>query len=412
MPRNNTMSTELAKKYNWNELEVTKELVEIGESLDNVVKLTGALALKENTIEIRKKLFHALSLQKKGPSEEGLSALDKGEERVSNRAANASAAADTKGITGAHKDKMIADAIAKERNLLEERAKKQQLDLEEKLKEAKRQLELAEKSKKEAEDKAIIANAAAEHQDAQQKSEAVGTRARKGTADSTKEKLEELLKRVKRKHMEGQQIEDDDFEDVEVVKRRKKEEAVEKRRQAAVEKYKLKHNISDEEANEKFEQDEIKREENRAKAAEKRKKEKEETLKEQFLPEIQAELKTEREKVGALEKTLTEIKQELREEQDFSKDKKKENKKQIKNLKVEHNEVKEEVAEEKRKNEVANKVFQLLINEHGVDKKLVKKLQKNVIEEMNALDDEEGEEGGEEEEEEGGPSEQAEVMAE
>ena len=94
-------------------------------------------------------------------------------------------------------------------------------------------------------------------------------------------------------------------------------------------------------------------------------------------------------------------------------------KKQIKNLKVELDEVKEEVAEEKRKNEVANKVFQLLIKEHEVDKKLVKKLQKNVIEEMNLErvrggtrkleGGEEGEEEEEEEEEESGSAEQAEI---
>ena len=94
-------------------------------------------------------------------------------------------------------------------------------------------------------------------------------------------------------------------------------------------------------------------------------------------------------------------------------------KKQIKNLKVELDEVKEEVAEEKRKNEVANKVFQLLIKEHEVDKKLVKKLQKNVIEEMNLErvrgatrkleGGEEGEEEEEEEEEESGSAEQAEM---
>lgn len=402
MPRKDSMATEVSRIYDWTKFPVPKELVEVGEALDKAVKLTGALScpvaarqaleLKENAIDIRQKLFHALTLYKKDPSEEGLSALDKAEERVSNRAAIASSAADTKGITGALKDKMIADAVAKERNILEEKAKKQTLELEEKLKESQRQIELAEKRKKEAEDKVIIAQAAVEHQDAQRKSEAVGTRARTETADAAKEKLEQLIKRVKRKHMEGQQIEDDDFEDVDVVKRRKKEEVIEKRREAALEKYKSKDGMSEEEAQEQFELDEIKREENRVKAAEKRKREKQEAMKEQFLPEMQTELKTEREKVQALEKTLTEVQQELREEQDSTKDKKVEVKKKINNLKAELNEIKEEVAEEKRKNEVANKVFQLLVKEHGVDKKLLKKLQKVIIEEMNACDEEPEEE--------------------
>ena len=61
----------------------------------------------------------------------------------------------------------------------------------------------------------------------------------------------------------------------------------------------------------------------------------------------------------------------------------------------------------------------MLIKEHGVDKKLVKKLQKNVIEEMNLErvrggtrkleGGEEGEEEEEEEEEESGSAEQAEI---
>ena len=373
--RQNTMSTELAKVYEWKDLEVSEELVEVGKSLDKAIKLTGALELKENAVEIRKNLYHALSLQQKGPSEEGLSALDKGEERVSNRAANAASAADTQGITGAHKDKMIAEAVQKERAALEEKAKQQQLELEEKLKESKRQLELAEKAKKEAQDKATLADAAAAHQDAQLKSDQTGTRARVEAADAAKKHLEETLKRLKRKRDHGEEFEDADFEEVQVPKRKKADELREERLQDAIRKA-----GDDEEGRAQFEADEAKREEKTKKAAEKRQKKKEEEFKEQFLPEMQKELKTEREKVAALESTLSELQEELREQSESSTDKKKQTKKEIKSLKAELDETKELLEAEQDNLSVVKEVIKELIANHGIERKLVKSITKAINE--------------------------------
>lgn len=369
------MSTELSKVYVWKDLEVSEELAEVGIALDKAVKLTGALELKEGAVEIRKSLYHALSLQKKGPSEEDLSALDKGEERVANRAAIASSAADTQGITGAQKDKMIAEAVQKERALLEEKAKKQQLENEEKLKESIRQAELAEKAKKEAQDRCIIATAEAKHQEAQHKSDQTATRARVEAAEQAKKQLEDTLKKLKRKRQDGEEFDDDDFADVQVTKRKKADELREERLQAAIEKA-----GDEEQGRELFEVEEAKREEKREKAMEKRQKKKEEEFKEKFLPELQKELKTEREKATALETTLSELQEELREQSDASRDKKKEVKKELKNLKSELEETKDILDTKQNNFEVARAVIKELISKHGVDQKLVKSITKTINE--------------------------------
>jgi DNA repair exonuclease SbcCD ATPase subunit len=369
------MSTELSKIYDWKDLEVSEELMEVGKSLDKAVKLTGALELKENAVEIRKSLYHALSLQQEGPSEEGLSALDKGEERVSTRAAIASSAADTQGITGAHKDKMIAEAVQKERTALEEKAKKQQLELEEKIKESKRQLELAEKAKKEAQDKCTLADAEAKHQDAQRASDQTATRARVDAAEGAKKHLEDTLKRLKRKRQDGEEFDDDDFAEVQVTKRKKADELREERLQKAIEKA-----GDEQQGHELFEIEEAKREEKAKKATEKRQKKKEEELKEQFLPEMQKELKTEREKVTALETTLSELQEELREQSETSTDKKKQTKKEIKSLKTELEETKDMLDTKHNDCEVAREVIKELISNHGIDRKLVKSIAKTINE--------------------------------
>ena len=383
MPRNSSlMSTELAKKYNWKELEVSDELCEIGKSLDEAVKLTGAIELYQNTVDIRTKLYHALSLQKKGPSEEGLGALDKGEERVSNRAAIASSAADTQGITGVHKDKMIAEAVQKERLILEDKAKKQQLEMEQKLQESTRQLELAEKSKKDSEDKCTLANAAAEHQDAQLQSEQAATRSRVKAAEDAKTALQDTLKRMKRKHQDGEQLEDDDFGDVQVVKRKKTDELREERLQKAIDK------AGDEDkGREEFEIAEGKREEKREAAAEKRQKKKEEGFKEQFLPELNRELKTEREKVVALESTLTELQEELTHQSHSSSGKKKESKKELKALKTVLEETKDLLDTKENDFKVAKMVIRELIKVHGVDKDLVRSINNAINEKLQVQAD-------------------------
>ena len=253
------MSSELATVYDWKQLHVSSELEELGSAMDKASKLTGALELKEALVDIRKDYYHALSMQKKDESEQeasGVSALANGEARVSNRAAVASSAADTQGVTGAEKDKMIAEAVAKERAALEEKAKKQEEELQKKLDEAKAQRESAEKNKKEAEDKHKVAVAEAERAGAEMNAELHRTRQASKAEGAAKEKLEAILANIRRKRDNGEAIEANDFgEAPEAKKRKTAEELKEERRQKLIEKA-----GDEEEGNRLFEEKEEERE--------------------------------------------------------------------------------------------------------------------------------------------------------
>jgi hypothetical protein len=215
------MSGAVSKVYDWKELEVSVEFTELGKAMDDASKLTDVEELKERMKEIRRDYYHALSFQKKGLSEEGVTAIDNGEARVSNRAAIASSAADTQGITGAEKDKLIAEAEAKERAKVMDIAKKQEEVLQKKLDEAKSQRESAEKNKKDAEDKHTIAVAEAERERAEMKAELQRTRNREKTHLEAKAKLAAILANVRRKQDNDEAIVADDFGDAPAPKKRK-----------------------------------------------------------------------------------------------------------------------------------------------------------------------------------------------
>ena len=203
---------------------------------------------------------------------------------------------------------------------------------------------------------------------------------------------------MKRKHQDGEQLEDDDFGDVQVVKRKKTDELREERLQKAIDK------AGDEDkGREEFEIAEGKREEKREAAAEKRQKKKEEGFKEQFLPELNRELKTEREKVVALESTLTELQEELTHQSHSSSGKKKESKKELKALKTVLEETKDLLDTKENDFKVAKMVIRELIKVHGVDKDLVRSINNAINEKLQVQADaglvapqEEGGEGQEE----------------
>lgn len=231
------MTDEISKTYDWTELHVSKELADLGKNMDSATKLTGAQELKESLVEIRKDYFHALSLQKEGPSEEGLTATDNGEARVANRAAIASSVADTNGITGAEKQQLIAEAEAKERVKVMDVAKKQEEVLQKKLDDAKSQREAAEKKTKDAEDKHKVAVAVAERQRAEMQAELQRTRNREKIELEAKAKLEAILLNVRRKRDNDEAIDVDDLGDAPAPKKRKNaEEKKEERLQKLIEK--------------------------------------------------------------------------------------------------------------------------------------------------------------------------------
>lgn len=231
------VSDELSTVYDWKELEVSEELTKLGENMDTASTLTGAQELKEILIDIRKDFYHALSLQKKAPCEEGVTAIHNGEARVSNRAAIASSAADTQGITGAEKDKLIAEAEAKERTKVMDIAKKQEDVLQKKLDDAKSQRESAEKNKKDAEDKHQIAVAEAERERAEMQAELQRTRNREKTELEAKAKLEAIIENIRGKRANDEVIDAEDLADAPASKKRKTaEEMKDDRLQKLIEK--------------------------------------------------------------------------------------------------------------------------------------------------------------------------------
>jgi hypothetical protein len=235
--QNNAISSELSRVYDWKDLNVSNELTAVGKELDEAVKLSGAVELREKMVNMRKQLYHALSMEKQGPSEEGLTAADKAEERVHNREAIASSTADARGITGAEKEKLIAEAMAKERAKVMESVKKQEEELQRKLEEAKAQSELAERHKQEAEQRQQIATAEAERERAEMEAELQRTRSRAKAEEDSKSKLEAILTNVRRKRDNEEHIDDADLAEAPAPKKRKTaEEAAEERLQKLIEK--------------------------------------------------------------------------------------------------------------------------------------------------------------------------------
>lgn len=282
--KSSAMSNELSKVYEWNDLHISEELVAVGKELDQAVQLTNAVDLKDKMLGMRKQLFHALSIEKQGPSEEGLTAADKAEERVQNREAIASSAADARGITGAEKDRLIAEATTKERAKLMESVKKQEEEMQQKLDEAKAQRELAERLKQEAEQRQQIAAAQAEREKAEVDAELQRTRSRARAEEESKTKLEAILTNVRRKRQNEESIDEADLAEAPAPPKKRKtaEEAAEERLQKLIDK------MGDEEEGRRLYQ---KQEDDRTKAKEKKAADKEQALREKLCSELEHERK-------------------------------------------------------------------------------------------------------------------------
>ena len=360
---------------------MSEEFDDVVKTLDQRVKLTSAQDLKDSILEIRSKVFHALSMEKKGPSEEGLGALDKSEERVSNRAAIASSVADTKGITGAHKDKLIADEVAKERTKQEEIAKKQQDALRKKLEDAKLQVEAAIASKTEAENKSKLAAATVEQQDAQLEAEKQGTRARVKKAEEVAVKtkadlqaLNEKMQNMKRKFEEGEQLDNADFDDVSNAKPAKQRKTADELKDERLQKAVADADGDEEEGRQIFNANEELREEKRQAAADRRRSKQEAETRMKFLPEMQQELKTEQAKTACLTQTLGEAQEENRQLTKTYRDTLKTKKQELRQLAEDVAELTDSLENEKHRKVVTKHVMGELVKTHGVDKKLIDEL--------------------------------------
>ena len=54
--QNSAISSEISKVYDWKDLNVSNELTAVGEELDEAVKLSGAVELREKMVNMRKQL--------------------------------------------------------------------------------------------------------------------------------------------------------------------------------------------------------------------------------------------------------------------------------------------------------------------------------------------------------------------
>jgi len=230
MPRTSrsaAASTTLAKEFDWSEITLSDDLVQFGKSLDELVasdpeKLTKAV-LAQKLKELRDQYMHAATAAAaQGPREEGVEDDEKDESRVANRAANAASAAATQGKTGAAADKLVADAMAKEREKLAVKAKADALELAKATEAANKKVAAAEKAERDAKNKADVAEKAVVAEVAEKEAELVRTRARLKASEDAKAKLEAAAK--KRPVEEGAGEEEEEEEEPPAKKARKTKE--------------------------------------------------------------------------------------------------------------------------------------------------------------------------------------------
>lgn len=311
---NNPMSTELSKVYDWGELNISKEFAELGKRLEQGINLPKEVQ-QEFLVEFRKDYYHLCSLEKEGPSEDDLLApangakRAKGEARVSNRAANASSAADTQGITGTEKEMLIAEAVAKERaKLATEHAKEVEIAKKEREEENKKNEEAMVEMKKKADDSEnarIIAVAEHERDKAERKDEVQRTRNTAKAIEIAEANKAAALENLRRKHENGEELEPEDFETIPAPKKRKtQEELKEERLQKLIEK-----TGDEEEARGLHEEKELQR----AAKAEERKEVRKEKVREQVASELVKEKNVLLEQKDALEETLSMVNEEFKE---------------------------------------------------------------------------------------------------
>ena len=205
----------LAKDFNWEDvLGITPELIEFGKSLHDLVasgdveKLTKK-ELQQKLEALDEAYVHGLQAEQErqkelGPANEG-GRYDKGDAQVANRAANAAAQADAKGMSVAEKEAHIAAAVAKELGKQKAAMESKEKDLSDKANKAAADKEVAEAAvAKEREEKAAAeaaAEAAAKEAEAAAKAaleaEKAKTRAAKQKAKEDKERLEKELAQAK-----------------------------------------------------------------------------------------------------------------------------------------------------------------------------------------------------------------------
>ena len=307
---NNPMSTELSKVYDWGELNISKEFAELGKRLEQGINLPKEIQ-QEFLVEFRKDYYHLCSLEKEGPSEDDLLApangakRAKGEARVANRAANASSAADTQGITGAEKEMVIAEAVAKERAKLAEESAKEKEVMQEALEAAKKKVEVSEKKAEVSECERLVAVAEVEREKAERKAEQQSTRNANKAKEITEANKAAALENLRRKHENGEELEPEDFETIPAPKKRKtQEELKEERLQKLIEK-----TGDEEEARDLHEEKELQR----AAKAEERKEVRKEKVREQVASELVKEKNVLLEQKDALEETLSMVNEEFKE---------------------------------------------------------------------------------------------------
>jgi hypothetical protein len=182
-----TMTT----KFDWNDMPVSEEFVTVGKELQELAatdqsKMTRA-DLFDKVAELSTAFILAVQAEVAPREDDAQKKKDKKDEaRVATRVANAESAASAKGMSQAEKDKTVAEAEARERDIIAQRAAEQVAAKQAEIEELKRTANVAEKAREDAEAVAAEKDAAHKQYVAEKEAEIQNTRARALRAENAK----------------------------------------------------------------------------------------------------------------------------------------------------------------------------------------------------------------------------------
>ena len=182
----------IVKKFDWNDLNISHDMVKFGEDLETLASLSVAEKnfmnkdkLFEKFSDLSKAYKHAVSGEVAAPEDESKK-KNKDEARVATRVAIAASAASAKGLSEAEKETTIADAVAKEREVIAARAKAEVEAKQAEIDTLKQTAEAAEKARNDAETDAAEKDAKHKQYVAEKETELQNTRARALKAENAK----------------------------------------------------------------------------------------------------------------------------------------------------------------------------------------------------------------------------------
>lgn len=181
----------ITQKFDWKDMPVSEEFVTVGKELQRLAatdqsKMTRA-DLFDKVSELSTAFIHAVQAGIAPRDDDAQTKKNKKDEaRVATRAANAASAASAKGMSQAEKEKTVAEAEARERDIIAQRAAEQVAAKQAEIEELKRTADMANKAREDAEVVAAEKDAAHKQYVAEKEVEIQNTRARALRAENAK----------------------------------------------------------------------------------------------------------------------------------------------------------------------------------------------------------------------------------